>query len=211
MEKKILKAMFATIASKEGIRPNLTGVFFDKDCCVATDTHMLVVYKHTNPKFVGKIMSATGEEIPGSYPDYQQVFPSEEKTTSYRPRIDLAQLQKACAWFTRQPGFTDKDMVIIRGKGLSIKILATILNLIALVPEIKSAEMLQTPEGNPAVIKSMSFKALLMPMTVDETKVDAPREDGCPVTLSLENLINQFVFEGWKTKAPEDPMAWLEA
>ena len=209
MEKKILKAMYSSIVSKDPIRPQMMGVFFDEKCCVATDTHMLVVFKHTNPKFAGKVMSASGEEIPGTYPNYKRVFPSKERLTHYHPRIDLVQLQKACAWFTRQPGFTDKDMVVIRGKGLSIKYLATLLNLFALTPEIKSAEMFQTPEGNPAVIKSKSISALLMPMTVDETQIDAPRADDCAVCLTLENLINQFVFEGWKPKAVEDPMSWL--
>lgn len=209
MEKKIIKAMYSTIASKDTVRPQMMGVFFDEKCCVATDTHILVVFNHANPKHAGKILNVNGEEIPGTYPNYKRVFPSKERLTHYRPRIDLVQLQKACAWFTRQPGFTDKDMVVIRGKGLSIKYLATLLNLFALTPEIKSAEMLQTPEGNPAVIKSKNISALLMPMTVDETQVDAPRADDCAVCLTLENLINQFVFEGWKPKAVEDPMAWL--
>ncbi len=210
MEKKIIKAMFSTIASKENIRPTLMGVFFDKDCCVATDTHVLVVYHYTKAKHAGKILSVNGEVISGQFPNYKRVFPSKEKLNHFRPRIDLVQLQKACSWFTRQPGFTDKDMVVIRGKGLSIKYLATLLNLFALTPEIKSAEMFQTPEGNAAVIKSKSLEALLMPMTVDETKIDAARADDCPVVLTLENLINQYVFEGWKPKPVEDPMAWLD-
>lgn len=210
MEKKIIKAMFSTIASKENIRPTLMGVFFDKDCCVATDTHVLVVYHYTKAKHAGKILSVNGEVISGQFPNYKRVFPSKEKLNHFRPRIDLVQLQKACSWFTRQPGFTDKDMVVIRGKGLSIKYLATLLNLFALTPEIKSAEMFQTPEGNAAVIKSKSLEALLMPMTVDETKIDAARADDCPVVLTLENLINQYVFEGWKPKPVEDPMVWLD-
>ncbi len=210
MEKKIIKAMFSTIASKENIRPTLMGVFFDKDCCVATDTHVLVVYHYTKAKHAGKILSVNGEVISGQFPNYKRVFPSKEKLNHFRPRIDLVQLQKACSWFTRQPGFTDKDMVVIRGKGLSIKYLATLLNLFALTPEIKSAEMFQTPEGNAAVIKSKSLEALLMPMTADETKIDAARADDCPVVLTLENLINQYVFEGWKPKPVEDPMAWLD-
>lgn len=210
MEKKIIKAMLSTIASKENIRPTLMGVFFDKDCCVATDTHVLVVYHYTKAKHAGKILSVNGEVISGQFPNYKRVFPSKEKLNHFRPRIDLVQLQKACSWFTRQPGFTDKDMVVIRGKGLSIKYLATLLNLFALTPEIKSAEMFQTPEGNAAVIKSKSLEALLMPMTVDETKIDAARADDCPVVLTLENLINQYVFEGWKPKPVEDPMAWLD-
>lgn len=210
MEKKIIKAMFSTIASKENIRPTLMGVFFDKDCCVATDTHVLVVYHYTKAKHAGKILSVNGEVISGQFPNYKRVFPSKEKLNHFRPRIDLVQLQKACSWFTRQPGFTDKDMVVIRGKGLSIKYLATLLNLFALTPEIKSAEMFQTPEGNAAVIKSKSLEALLMPMTVDETKIDAARADDCPVVLTIENLINQYVFEGWKPKPVEDPMAWLD-
>lgn len=129
MEKKIIKAMFSTIASKENIRPTLMGVFFDKDCCVATDTHVLVVYHYTKAKHAGKILSVNGEVISGQFPNYKRVFPSKEKLNHFRPRIDLVQLQKACSWFTRQPGFTDKDMVVIRGKGLSIKYLATLLNL----------------------------------------------------------------------------------
>lgn len=210
MEKKIIKAMYSTIASKDPIRPIMTGVFFDKDCCVATDTHILVVYHHANPKHAGKILNAAGEEIKGTFPNYNRVFPSKERLSHYRPRIDLVQLQKACSWFTRQPGFTDKDVVVIRGKGLSIKYLSTLLNLFALTPEIKSAEIFQTPEANAAVIKSKNISALLMPMMVDEAKVDAPRADDCPVVLTLENLINQFVFEGWKPKPVEDPMAWLD-
>lgn len=210
MEKKIIKAMFSTIVSKDTIRPVMMGVFFDKDCCVATDTHILVVYNHTNPKYAGKILNAAGEEIKGTYPNYKRVFPSKERLSHYHPRIDLVQLQKACTWFTRQPGFTDKDMVVIRGKGLSIKYLSTLLNLFALTPEIKSAEIFQTPEANAAVFKSKNISALLMPMMVEEAKIDAPREDDCPVVLTLENLINQFVFEGWKPKPVEDPMAWLD-
>lgn len=210
MEKKIIKAMYSTIVSKDPIRPIMTGVFFDKDCCVATDTHILVVYHHANPKHAGKILNAAGEEIKGVFPNYKRVFPSKERMSHYHPRIDLVQLQKACAWFTRQPGFTDKDVVVIRGKGLSIKYLSTLLNLFALTPEIKSAEIFQTPEANAAVIKSKNISALLMPMMVEEAKVDAPRADDCPVVLTLENLINQFVFEGWKPKPVEDPMAWLD-
>lgn len=209
MEKKVLQAMFNNIVSKDPIRPNLTGVFFDEHCSVATDTHMLVVFNYANPTHKGKIMSANGEVIQGRFPDYNRVFPDKKKVSSYSPRIDLAQLQKACAWFVRQPGFDEKGMVVIRGKGLSIKYLSNILNLIALTPDIKSAEMLKTPEGNPAVIESKYFKALLMPMQVDEAKVDAEREDGCPVCMTLEALINEFVFEGWKPRPAKDPMDWL--
>ena len=91
MEKKIMKAMYSSIVSKDPIRPIMTGVFFDQNCCVATDTHMLVVFNHTNPKFVGKVMSANGEEIPGKFPDYNRVFPSKERLSKFHPRIDLAQ------------------------------------------------------------------------------------------------------------------------
>ena len=209
MEKKIIKAMYSNIVSKDATRPTLMGVFFDQECCVATDTHLLVVYHHAMPQHAGKILNAGGEVIPGNFPNYKRVFPKKENYKQIRPRIDLSLLQKACAWFTRQPGFCENDIVVIRGKGLFIKNLAALLGVFALTPEIKTAEMLQTPEGNPAVFKSKSISALLMPATVDETKIDAPRANDCPVCLSLENLINQFVFEGWKPKAVEDPMCWL--
>ena len=65
MEKKIMKAMYSSIVSKDPIRPIMTGVFFDQNCCVATDTHMLVVFNHTNPKFVGKVME---KKFPASFP-----------------------------------------------------------------------------------------------------------------------------------------------
>lgn len=209
MEKKIIKAMYSNIVSKDNIRPMMTGVFFDEDCSVASDTHVLVVYRHKFPEHKGKILSASGEEIKGTYPNYKRVFPSKEHLNEYVPRIDLVQLQKACAWFVRQPGFDEKDSVVIRGKGLSIRYLSNLLNLLALTPEIKTAKVYKTPDGNPIVIKSRSIDALQMPVQFDESMIDAPREDGCLVILSLENLINQFVFEGWKPKPVEDPYSWL--
>ena len=68
MEKKIIKAMYSTIVSKDPVRPTITGVFFDNDCCVATDTHILVVSHHANPKHAGKILNVAGEEIKGTFP-----------------------------------------------------------------------------------------------------------------------------------------------
>lgn len=209
MEKKIIKAMYSSIVSKETIRPMMTGVFFDEDCCVASDTHILVVYKHKFPEHKGKILSATGEQISGNYPNYKRVFPAKENLKEYIPRIDLLQLQKACAWFVRQPGFDENDVVVIRGKGLMIRRLSTMLNLLALTPEIKTAKIYNTPEGNPLVVKAKTIEALQMPCKFDESMVDAPREDGCSIVFSLENLINQFVFEGWKPKPVEDPLHWL--
>lgn len=209
MEKKIIKAMYSNIVSKDTIRPMLTGVFFDEDCCVASDTHILVVFRYKNPEHKGKILSANGEEIMGTYPNYKRVFPDKARLSEYVPRIDLSQLQKACAWFIRQPGFNEKDSVVIRGKGLTIKYLSNLLNLFAQTPEIKTAKIYKTPDGNPIVIKSKRIEALQMPVQFDESMIDAPREDGCAVILSLENLINQFVFEGWKPKPVEDPLHWL--
>lgn len=210
MDKKVIKAMFSNIVSKEEVRPQLMGVFFDSDCCVATDTHMLMVYKETNPSFAGKIMSVAGETINGQFPNYKRVFPAKDKTKPMPFRIDLKQLQKACAWFMRMPGFHDQDMVIIDGKGLNIKFLGNILTVISLGDDLTNAEMFSTPSGAPAVIKCPKFDALLMPMTTDCNKVDAEREEACPVQLSYENLINMFVFEGWKAREVADPMAWLE-
>ena len=209
MEKKIIKAMYSSIVSKDTVRPMMTCIFFDEDCCVASDTHVLVKFNRKFPEHKSKILNAAGEKIDGNYPNYKRVFPSKERLSEYIPRIDLAQLQKACAWFVRQPGFDEKDSVVIRGKGLTIRYLSNLLNLLALTPEIKTAKAYKTPDGNPIVIKSKRIDALQMPVQFDESMIDAPREDGCAVILSLENLINQFVFEGWKPKPVEDPLAWL--
>ena len=202
--------MFSNIVSKDQVRPVLTGIFFDQDCCVATDTHVLMVYKATSPTYSGKIVSVAGEIINGQFPNYKRVFPSKESLKELPFRLDLRQLQKALAWFTRMPGFHDQDMVIINGKGLNIKSLNSLLTTISLSDDLAKAQMLESTPSAPAVIKSPNFDALLMPMITDYSKVDAERQEECPVQLSLENLINMFVFEGWKAREIPDPMAWLD-
>lgn len=210
MEKKIINAMYKTIVSKDPIRPMMMGVFFDTECAVASDTHVLVVYKHKFPTHEGKVLDANGEEIKGgAYPNYKRVFPAKEKLNKYHPRIDLVQLQKACAWWMRQPGVHEDDVLVIRGKGFKIKFLSNLLSFIALTPELKKGEMFQTPDGNPMIIKTKSFDGLLMPVMYEESHLDEDRQEDCLMVISLENLINQYVFEGWKPREVPDPMAWL--
>lgn len=208
MDKKVMKAMYAYIVSKDQMRPMMTGVFFDKNAIVASDAKVLVKYKIPGGKFTGKILAANGEEISGKYPNYERVFPSVEG--QYFPPIDLEQLQKAIAWFTRQPGFTEDDTVLMEGKGVSIKRLGTLLNILVVGNDIKKAKMAKTQDGQPVVIHSPKFDALLMPMNADESKADNERVEDCPLVITLENLINQYVFEGWRPKTVEDPMSWLD-
>lgn len=210
MEKKILKAMYTYIASKDPVRPTLCGVFFDKDAIVATDTHMLVKYKTPGGKFAGKILDANGEEIKGQFPDYNRVIPTGDNLGEYIPRVNLEQLQKACAWFTRKVGFNANDCVCIEGKSISIKYLSVMLNVLLVADDIKTAVLHKTSDGRPAVITSKKFDMIIMPHNMDQAKVDEERAEDCPVVLSLENLINQFVFEGWKKQPTDDPMGWLD-
>ena len=56
----------------------MQGVFFDKDCCVATDTRVLVIYNETKTELVGNTYLSTGEVIKGEFPDYNRVIPKTE-------------------------------------------------------------------------------------------------------------------------------------
>lgn len=207
--KQVIKAMFQNVASKDPVRPVLNGIHFEKERCVATDTHILVVYKYGSPELEGKVLSITGEEVKGNYPNVDRVLPSQQSQSHYPYRIDLNQLQKACAWAARDKDAHENDMVVIDGKALSIRYLNILISLFNVAGEIRNAELMKTDDSRPAVINSPLLTAIVMPMAYELSRVDAPRTPGDPITYSYENLINQFVFNGWKKEPVADPMAWL--
>ena len=75
MNKKVIKAMYDYIVSKDHIRPILMGVHFEKERCYATDTHILAVYKYGSEKFDGQTVSVNGEKIKGNYPAIDRIIP----------------------------------------------------------------------------------------------------------------------------------------
>lgn len=210
MDKKIVKAMYASVCAKEDMRPVLKAVHFEQDRCVATDTHILVVYKEGSEAFAGKNISVNGEEVTGNYPAYDRVFPKQELLSDYSPRVDLVPLQKACAWHVRRPDSHAEDLVEVRGKYFRIKFLSALLNLIALGGEIAQAEILQSDPERPSVIRSPKFDTLLMPVCGSPASIDAPRVAEAPATFSMENLVNTYAFENWKAPKVADSMAWLQ-
>lgn len=210
MDSKIIKSMFSTIAMTDWSRPLLCGVHFEEDCAVATDGHMLVMYKTAVPEHLaGKTMTLDGKQIDGKYPNFRRVIPSGEGAHRVTPRIDLQQLKRACAWFVRQPGASRLDAVVIDGKGYSIKLLGTILNFLTTAGELDNAEMLLSEGSTPMLIKSKTVDAVLMPV-VSESELDAERLPGCAVSTSLDKFVNDFVFEGWKKPVAPNPLAWAE-
>ena len=64
--------------SKNYKRPIFTGVYHKNGEIVATDAHILLIFKNYayEAKYEGKIISKSGEEIEGKYPNYNSVKPS---------------------------------------------------------------------------------------------------------------------------------------
>lgn len=64
--------------SKDDRYNRLTGVYHNNGEAVASDAYILLVRKNYeyNKEFEGKIISKSGEEIPGKYPDYNAIKPT---------------------------------------------------------------------------------------------------------------------------------------
>lgn len=208
MNRKIMKALYSDVVGKDPIRPVMCGVYFEEECCIASDTHILVLYHESDPRFVGKIMSKEGEEIKGTYPNARRVIPTEDIDQF---RGDLAQLYKACQWWCKQSDANEEDMVIFGTKVFVISYLKRLLGLYAISEELKTAKMFLEPEARPAKITSPTFTGMIMPCSLEDLSyVDAPREDGFKVVVSYANLINTFALESSKPKvATPSALDWL--
>lgn len=208
MDKKIIKALYG-VTAKDKIRPLLEGVYFDKKCCVATDTHLLVVYNESSEKHAGKVLSITGEEIKGKYPPYQRVIP---KKAGKIAKLDCGQLYRACAWWSKQKESNDDDSVVLEGTAVSIKLLARMLGLFALTRELSTMHLyINEDSSRPIKATSEVFTAILMPHQYEPDAVDEPRVlESERMVVSYENLINTFAIESTKPKeaSPAD-MDWL--
>lgn len=207
MNKKIVKHFYSDIVSKEAIRPIMTGVYFDRDWCAASDTHVLVVYNESDPRFEGKIISATGEEIKGKYPNVKRVIP-EKNVDEFKG--DLNQLFRALNWWMKQENSHENDQIAFGKQAFMVRTLRRILNLLSLTSEFRTAKMYIGEPARPCKIVSENFTSIAMPVQFDEAEIDSEREEGCSIIISYANLINTFALEGSKPKvAKPSKYDWL--
>lgn len=208
MDKKILRAMFKTIAEvADPIRPNLLGVHFEAERCYATDTHVLVIYKQGNEKLAGQTVAFNGEIIKGKYPDVDRVVPKDMPNPALP--IDLAQLYRALKWYVVQPDNLKEDVIAFGDIGYSIRNLITVLNIYEIAGELGKMSFFLSPEqGRPAKFESETLTTILMPILITEEAIDQPRAEDI-VTVSYEMLISKYASNCWKKKEAVVEMDWL--
>lgn len=205
MNKKVLKSLYSDIVSKDNIRPVFTGVYFDEDVCVATDSTVLVVYKETAPNYIGKIVGIDGKIIDGKFPAYNAVIPKGDGEVL---DIDFSQLHRALKWWCGQPKRNPHDSIMLKGIALCIKKLRNIFNVIKTAGEFSSIKFSIFGETSAVRIDTDSTTSILMPMN-PETGVDLEREGDSLVVVSYSNLINTFAIESSRPKEKKEEMSWL--
>lgn len=207
MDKKILKAMYANVVANDELRPVMNGVYFDEAGeCVGSDGHLLIVYRCGNTKFDGKVIHQTGEEITqGRYPNYRSVIPAGRE--EYKHRIDLKELLAACQYHLKKEGSNQEDRVSILHKTFKIKSLVGILNVFNAAGKLKEAVMYKADQTIATVIECKLLTGIIMPCQHFEESVDVAEEDGSPVTISYESLINDYAFNSWKKQESKD---WMD-
>lgn len=209
MNKKVIKAMYDYIVSKEPIRPNLMGVHFEKERCYATDTHILAIYKCGSEKFDGQTVDVKGEVIKANYPAIDRIIP---KKLINPLSLDFRQLREACSWWAKQKGNNPDDQVVLNGTVLNIRFLSRMLYLFSLTAELGSLTFyLNADASRPVVAVSESLTVLLMPCQLeDESRIDDLRVDNSLITVSYANLINTYALEKNRPQPKKsEPMGWL--
>lgn len=206
MNKKIVKAMFSYAVSKDEIRPLMKGVHFAENCCVASDTHVLVVYKEVNGKLVGKTIQQDGTEIKGKYPDFKRVVPKKSGTPV---AVNWKQVYEALKWFKRQPDFNVNDKVEIGGCHLAMCYLLNALEVFKAADDLGCMKGSTFTPDRPILLESEQLFAVIMPCLPEADKVDQLRQECESVIVSYENLILTHAIESHKPKEVKEEMAWL--
>lgn len=206
MNKKIIKAMFSYAVSKEESRPIMKGIHFSEDACIATDTHVLVVYKETKPELIGKTMLLNGAVVKGKYIDYKRVIPKKAGTPI---NVDWKQVYNALKWHKKQPNFNPNDRVCIGGCHLSIEYLLNLLEIYKMAGDLFFIRAVTYEPARPMLLESEQLKSVIMPCVPDEENVDKERVDCASVVVSHENLILTYAMESSKPKEVVEEMAWL--
>ena len=197
MNKKVIKAMYDYIVSKDHIRPILMGVHFEKERCYATDTHILAVYKYGSEKFDGQTVSVNGEKIKGNYPAIDRIIP---KKLINPLKVDFRQLRAACSWWAKQSDHNPDDQVVLNGTVLNIRYLSRMLYLFSLTAELGSLTFYLNADASLARLLQLD----------DEARIDDERIDSELITVSYANLINTYALEICRPKVKKsEPMGWL--
>lgn len=208
MNKKIVKALFSYAVSKDEIRPIMKGVHFAENGCVASDTHVLVVYKEANPKLVGRTILEDGTDAvkSGKYPDFKRVIPKKGGTP-----VDLnwSQVYKAIKWFKKQPDFNPNDRLAVGECNLAMNFLVNALEVFNAAGELGCIKASVFAPDRPILLESELLTAIIMPCVPEPQNVDLPRVDCESVIMSYANLINTFAIESSKPKEKAVEMAWL--
>lgn len=206
-KKKVIKAMYKYITSKDYLHPIFAGVHFEKERCYATDTHVLVIFNESIEQLDGKTINEKGEELNGRFPKVDAVFPSEK--SEYPVYIDLPQLLKALNWHTRKSDFNKNDIMVLDHKAINIDTLRRLLSMHEVAGELADTKMFKTAEGRAVIVESKSLRSLIMPSMFNEIDVDSKVEDGCLKTVSYDKLINDYAFNHWRKQENTAPTDWL--
>lgn len=206
MNKKIVKALFSYAVSKEQIRPIMQGVHFEEDVCVASDTHVLVVYKASNPALAGKTKLEDGTDIQGTYPSFKRVIPKKAgKPVNY----NWGQVYRAIKWFKKQEGFHPNDRLTIGNCHVAMLTLLNALEVFNAAGDLGFMKVSTIDPGRPILLESEQLTAIVMPCQSEPEKVDLERQDCESVVVSYANLINTYAIESAKPKEAKVEMAWL--
>lgn len=207
MNKKVIKALFANICSKDETRRIMNGVHFEQERVYATDGRLLVIFNEGSKALEGKTMSAEGQEIEGKYPNVDSVFPTKENQGE-EFALDVVQLKNACSYHIKQLSATENDKVVINGVGYNIRLLFRLLCTITSVGNPKNVKFYSKGCQYATMVVSDQMKSIIMPARFEESEIDDVQTEFMDTkTISYENLINDFVFNGWK-KQPKQELAW---
>lgn len=208
MNKKIVKALFSYAVAKDDIRPLMKGVHFEEDVCVASDTHVLVVYKESNPNLAGRTILEDGTDAAknGVYPAFKRVIPKGKGNTEM---LNWSQVYKALKWFKKQPDFNPNDRLAVGECHVSVRYLLNILEIFNAAGELGTVIATTYDPTRPIKLESGQLTAIAMPVVAEPENVDLPRVDCGSVIMSYANLINTFAIESTRPKEKVEEMAWL--
>lgn len=206
MNKKIVKALFSYAVSKEQIRPIMQGVHFEEDVCVATDTHVLVVYKASNPALAGTTKLEDGTDIKGTFPAFKRVIPKKAGTPV---NYNWSQVYRAIKWFKKQEGYNPNDRLVIGSCHVAMSILLNALEVFNAAGDLGFMKVSVIDPARPILLESEQLTAIVMPCKFEPEKVDLERQDCESVVVSYANLINTYAIESAKPKEAKVEMAWL--
>lgn len=209
MDKKVLKAIYANVVSRDELRPVMCGIYFEEKRCVGCEGYILVVYNSGSKKLAGKIIRQNGETIEGNYPNYERIIPKDR--VEYERRIDLKELYAACSYHLRKSDSMELDDVSILHKTFRIKTIVRLLTVFAAAGELNTAVMYKSDPKSITVIESNQITAVMQPtFPHGEEFIDQPRLDETSIVLSYENLMNDYALNSWRRPESKDEMSWIK-